>query len=77
MFWEKITIESSSVVVLEKDLVRGIVRWSVKTGNRSVSGETETASEALQAAIMAANSQQKQITDAALQEFSFFDHFDR
>lgn len=77
MFWEKITIENASTIVLEKDLVRGIVRWSVKTANRTTSGEAETAAEAFREAVKAATGQQQQITEEALGEFIMFDLFDR
>jgi len=77
MFWEKITIENASTIVLERDLVRDVVRWSVKTANRTTSGEAGTAAEAFRDAVKAATDQQQQITDGALQEFVLFDLFDR
>lgn len=77
MFWEKITIENASIIVLERDLIRGTVRWTVSTGRRTATGEAGTAAEALRDAVKVANDQQQQITDAALQEFVRFDIFDR
>lgn len=77
MFWEKITIENASTIVLERDLIRDVVRWSVKTANRTATGEAGTAAEAFREAVNAANGQQQQITDDAVKEFVLFDIFDR
>ncbi len=77
MFWEKIIIENASTIILERDLIRDVVRWSVKTANRTTSGEAGTAAEAFREAVKAATGQQQQITNEALQEFTMFDIFDR
>jgi len=77
MYWEKITIENASTIVLEKDVIREVVRWSVQTANRTTSGEAGTLIEALREAVKAANDQQREITDEALKEFVLFDIFDR
>jgi hypothetical protein len=66
MFWERITIENASTIVLERDIVNGVIRWSVKTANRTATGEAKTVTEAFAAAVKAAVDQQKEVTDRAL-----------
>ena len=77
MFWEKLTIEGSSEIVIEKDLVRGIVKWSVTTANRIITGEADTVAEALAEAVAAANGQQRKLTDEANKEFDLADLLDQ
>jgi len=77
MFWEKVTIEGASTIVIEKDLVRGVVKWSVTTANRIIAGEAATVAEAFAEAVAAANGQERKLTNEALREFELFDLFDR
>lgn len=77
MFWEKLTIEGSSLIVIEKDLVRGIVKWSVTTANRIITGEADTVAEAFAEAVAAANGQQRKLTDEAIKEFDLADLLDQ
>ena len=77
MFWEKITIEGTSTITIEKDLVRETVRWSVLTANRITSGEAPTVEEAVTAALKAATGQERKTTDEAVREFGVFDLLDR
>jgi len=77
MFWEKLTIEGSSLIVIEKDLVRGIVKWSVTTANRIITGEADTVAEAFAEAVAAANDQQRKLTDEAIKEFDLADLLDQ
>lgn len=77
MFWEKITIEGASTIVLERDIIRDVIRWSVQTGRHTATGEVATVAEALREAIKASKDHQREIDDDALRESIFFDHFDR
>jgi len=77
MFWEKLTIEGSSVIVIEKDLVRGIVKWSVTTANRIITGEADTVAEAFAEAVAGANGQQRKLTDEVIKEFDLADLLDQ
>jgi hypothetical protein len=77
MFWEKVTIERASTIVIEKDLVRGVVKWSVTTANRIIAGEAATVAEAFAEAVAAANGQERKLTNETLREFELFDLFDR
>lgn len=77
MFWEKITIEGASTIVLERDVIRDVIRWSVQTGRRTATGEVTTVAEALREAIKVSKDHQREIDDDALRASIFFDHFDR
>jgi len=77
MFWEKVTIEGASTIVIEKDLVRGVVKWSVTTANRIIAGEAATVAEAFAEAVAAANDQQRKLTDEAIKEFNLADLLDQ
>jgi len=77
MFWEKVTIEGASTIIIEKDLVREVVRWSVTTANRIIAGEAATVAEAFAAAVAAATGQERQLTTEALREFELFDLLDQ